>query len=567
MKSIPLLLICLTACLLCTDTTSGLSLHQLSAPLLTAFVLSWPVSFLPEKIRAVVGLLIGEGVISVCLVDCYCQEFLMTPVTPQILSTVLLSDSRETHEFFSSFIGWYVLAHWRISAELLLAIILPLSYLPCINRKLSFKCGRRGRWVTVAFFSLCFIYEALPTYRFLQLFGQRGDLQRMEGLIFRHYHEEVPTPLHRIAFAYYSLNQSSRVLDGIMQATYSASVDSCSYLSPHIVLVIGESYNKHHSSLYGYPLPTTPRQQERKDKGEMYVFTDVVAPWNITSNVFLDMFSLWENGMEASVSDYPLFPILFRRAGFEVNFFSNQYLQRGFHKGATNQAGNFFLAKRKLSDSLFSYRNTESSKYDMGLVEQIESAIGRERQAYTLDIIHLIGQHFDYSERYPQSLATFAMDDYQDRNLDAGAKEILMHYDNATLYNDMVTDSLLSMYERENAIVVYIADHGEEVYDDSPVHGRLFQEPTAAQARLEFEVPMWIWCSELYRSSHPDMITRIGQSVGKPFMTDGLPQLLLYLAGISCKWNDDSRNLLSPFYQCKKRVIGGSADYDLLMRQ
>ena len=128
------------------------------------------------------------------------------------------------------------------------------------------------------------------------------------------------------------------------------------------MLVIGESYNKHHSALYGYRLPTTPLQQRRKDGGELFVFDDVVSPWNITSNVFLDIFSVWECGMASRIDDMPLFPVLFRRAGYSVNFFSNQYLLRGFHKGATNQSGHFFLADSEMSDSLFTFRNRKPSK-------------------------------------------------------------------------------------------------------------------------------------------------------------------------------------------------------------
>ncbi|MBQ2498880.1 MAG: hypothetical protein II523_02585, partial [Bacteroidales bacterium] len=56
----------------------------------------------------------------------------------------------------------------------------------------------------------------------------------------------------------------------------------------------------------------------------------------------------------------------------------------------------------------------------------------------------------------------------------------------------------------------------------------------------------------------------IVNSLEKPFMTDGMPQILLYLSGISSTWNDDSRNLLSPDYQCKTRIISGCADYDRL---
>ena len=141
-----------------------------------------------------------------------------------------------------------------------------------------------------------------------------------------------------------------------------------------------------------------------------------------------------------------------------------------------------------------------------------------------------------------------------------------MHYDNATRYNDTVIDNLLSLYEEEDAIVLYVADHGEEVYDELSTHGRLFQEPTGPQAKNEFEVPLWIWCSRSYQDRHPDIISAIQSSTAKTFLTDGIPQILLYLAGIKCEWRDDSRNVLSPRYQPKPRIIGGSADYDKLTK-
>lgn len=42
--------------------------------------------------------------------------------------------------------------------------------------------------------------------------------------------------------------------------------DTCLYTSPDIILIIGESYNKRHASLYGYPLETTPRLRRRMEK-------------------------------------------------------------------------------------------------------------------------------------------------------------------------------------------------------------------------------------------------------------------------------------------------------------
>ena len=563
MRSSVLFLTCLTACLFSVDTTNGPSIHILTSSLLTSFLLSWMTFALPNLLRPIIQLLLGECVIAICIVDCYCQVFFGAPITPQLLSNVQLSDTREAHEFLSIFVGINAILHWRIASLLLLAILFPISFLLRLQRPTTVYHNKKLHYAWMTILSFCVICEMPALYKYSQLFIQKHNMENMEGLIFRHYHEQTPTPVHRIIFAYFASTQSGQVLDQIKRSTFEAEIDGCEYISPHIVLIIGESYNKHHSSLYGYRLPTAPLQQKRLQQGKLFLFSDIVAPWNITSNVFIEMFSLWEHGCRRSISQYPLFPILFQRAGYKVTFFSNQYCLTGFRKGATNQAGHFFLAAKELSNRLFSYRNRKSSKYDLGLFTQIKNYMKDVvRPSYTLDIVHLKGQHFEYSVRYPQSQSTFSIGDYEERTLPKEAKQVIMHYDNATKYNDMVLDSLLSLYEKEEAVVLFVADHGEEVYDELAVHGRLFQEPTATQARYEYEVPMWIWCSESYRQNHPDVIHRIKQAQNKPFMTDGLPQILLSLAGLSCRWRSEAHNLLSPTYRSKHRIIGGNVNYD-----
>lgn len=563
-----LLLCILTAFLLCVDaTTGGWSLHLFATSLLAAFLLSCPTSFVHRPLRAVVQVILGETVVCVCLVDCYCQLFLGSPITPQILNIIIQSNWRESGDFFSAFIGSYVFMQWRIIGILTLALLFPIALL--IKWPFYFLPKTKKNWnigVSVLI-TICLACETLPAYRFYQLFAMDTDAQRMEGLIFRHYHEEIPTPLHRIFFAGYSLSQSRRMLESVRQTTLNAIIDSCSHRSPHVVLIIGESYNKHHSTLFGYAKPTTPLQQEREAKDELYVFRDVVTPWNITSNVFLNLFSTWQYGDGSPVGSCPLFPVFFRQADYAVSFFSNQYLLKGLKKGATNQMGNFFLSDPELNKYMFSFRNRSSERYDMAMVKQVADVVlSKDRPAYTLDIIHLIGQHFEYAERYPANLAYFEAQDYTGMQLSLEAMQTKAHYDNATRYNDMVLDSLLSLYEHEDAVVVFIADHGEEVYDELPVHGRLFQQPTPALARQEFEVPMWIWCSENYRQNHQEIVVKIKCAVEKPMTTGGISHLLLYLAGIKCRWTTEQKNVLSPCYQCRPRLIAGEVDYDELLK-
>ena len=552
MQAKPLTIIS-AACLVCMDTSDRLSLLGLSAAVLTAILALLPSCLSPRRWRHKVSILCCLMFLLICLIDSYCQITLGAPISPQVLSTVLQTDGREAAEYLTTFVSPALLADWHIETLLLLTILLVI---PLPARKIPPPALLCSLIVLIAI-------QLPSTFQCLRLFRQSNDTKMAENLIFHHHLAELSTPLHRLLFAAYSCMQTSRQLETMKTSTFCAKIDSCSYLSPHIVLVIGESYNKHHSSLYGYTLKTTPLQQQREKDGELIAFSNVVTPWNITSNVFIDLFSLWEYGMEASQPHLPMFPILFRRAGYEVNFTSNQYRLRGLRKGQTNQAGNFFLADRTMSDSLFTHRIPSGTAFDMEFLRQfVKNKKQWGQAAYTLDIIHLIGQHFNYAHRYPSQHTVFTPSDYTHRSLSHKEKQTVAHYDNATRYNDDVLDSLLTLYESEEAVVVFVADHGEEVYDETPVQGRLFHKPTAPIARQEYEIPMWIWSSESYRKKHPDVVRQIKAAKDKPFITDALPQLLLHLAGIKCRWTNQQRNLLLPQYKSKPRIIAGCVDYD-----
>ena len=136
---------------------------------------------------------------------------------------------------------------------------------------------------------------------------------------------ELYLPIYRLIFSAYANKLASKQLDKLILSKDKIQIDSCSYRVPNIVLVIGESYNKHHSQLYGYNMPTTPRQVAMAQDGSLVPFTDVVAPWNLTSYVFKDILSFYAVGDKGEWCDYPLFPEVFRKAGYHVTFITNQF--------------------------------------------------------------------------------------------------------------------------------------------------------------------------------------------------------------------------------------------------
>lgn len=86
-------------------------------------------------------------------------------------------------------------------------------------------------------------------------------------------------------------------------------------------------------------------------------------------------------------------------------------------------------------------------------------------------------------------------------------------------------------------------------------------------ARQEYRIPFWIWCSNEYISSHAQIYNEILKYKNRPFMTDDISHLLLYLAGIKTRFYTEKRNVLSMGYNCNRiRLIEGRVNYDELVK-
>lgn len=361
----------------------------------------------------------------------------------------------------------------------------------------------------------------------------------------------------------------SREADVMAEHTQSAKVDGCSFKCPKIVCIIGESYNKHHSSLYGYQLPTAPKQQEWWNDGRLVIFEDVVSPWNLTSNVFKDLMSTHSCNEPGGWTEGVLFPAVFRRAGYHVAFLSNQfYADRGQANCDVN--GSFFLNRSDMDTTCFDKRSRHHYTSD-GIFVRKELG-GYKHHDRELVFVHLYGQHMQYRDRVPKGNAHkyFSVADYDREELSPTDLQTLADYDNACRYNDMVIDSIYSHFKDEDAIFVYFSDHGEYVYDGKRVRfGRTHEsEITREMARNEFEVPMVVFFTPRFRDAHPDIVKRLEEVREKPMGVDDVPHLLMGLAGIRSPHYSPKHDILHPKYDAtRKRILRGNTDYDGVMKR
>ena len=380
------------------------------------------------------------------------------------------------------------------------------------------------------------------------------------------YIPHLNTPFVRLAYGAAFNIAASAELD-VLEATVAATtVDSCSYRCPLIVLVIGESFNKHHTPLYekGY-LPTTPLLMQQREKGNLVVYTDAVAPFNFTSNAFKYMFSTWDEESGDEWTGHTLFPAVFKKAGYCVDFYTNQFAMA--QTDMWDFAGGTIFNHHGLSELQFTHRNPDIFDYDGELLHELPPTDSLTAHP-TLLIVHLRGQHVKYDNRYPQAYAKFTPNDEKTPFGGQTGREIAAHYDNATFYNDAVVNTVFEMLKNTDGIGIYLSDHGEEVYDWRDKYERTNERTITPEiARYQYEIPLMFYMSDSFKEHHPDVAEAVKTSADRPFISSDLCHLLFYLGGISIPDYQEKRNILSPQYdKTRKRIIGSSTDYDELMR-
>lgn len=558
------------------------------------------LSLIPSRMRRWVRGLFYVVLYTVAIIDVFCFWKFSSSLTPTMLLLVGETNSREAGDFFNTYlstdvifspIGWLlllILFHILFVCRQWLYKFIPENYkhlLQNATEKLRlFTCRYRLRFVGGIAVLALFITGVINSYNNkvqMTRLMTADTIGTVEHILTEKNRACFYLPIYRLAFSVYSNHLASQQVNRCIAAAKTVKVDSCSYQSPNIVLIIGESYGKVHSQLYGYKYPTTPRQVKLERSGLLTRFSDVVSCWNLTSFVFKNVLSMHVVGQKGEWCDYALFPELFKKAGYNVTFLTNQFLPQA-KEAIYDFSGGFFLNNPELSKFLFTTRNKSLHRFDEGLLADYDGLVksggivinnARDRKSAAKDpnliIFHLIGQHVNYRTRVPNDRRVFTAADYAESRPDLSERRrrVLADYDNACLYNDSIVASIIKRFENTNSIVIYMPDHGEECYE--PGRNFICRNHSAdvdwPLAHYEFEVPFWIYCTHRYAVTHPEIFKAIKDAKDKRFMTDALPHMLVWLAGISAKDYRPEYNLLSPQYNERRpRILKHVADYDKL---
>ena len=521
-------------------------------------LISWLCCFIKSKIVRTFIYIIA---VSLFAVNLFLILNFSTMISPWILLLIHETNMNESSEFFETY---SLSSASLITYAFTILTVCIIIFTERISNKLSLKLSRYFT-IPLCLWFIIGIYQAILIIQMFTLNTQSKLQEWYDGKAF-YCIENTPANL---LYSLHHLYINSHENDIAWEATEKALQSDISRINNDtidIVLVIGESYNKYHASIYGYNLNTTPIQYQEQQRSNLFVFKDAVSPYNMTTLAVKNMLSTNSISLNQSWNEYPLVTTIFRQAGFDVAMWDNQKSENSvlFHDFSNNS----LLYSKKMIESTYHHLNKRPFAYDQQLVD---SAFTIKRyHSSTFTVFHLMGQHTSPKWRYPQNdkHTLFTADSIHRNDLNEEQRKYIAEYDNATYYNDYVIGNIINHYRHRNAVILYLSDHGDEVYDYRNVIGRT-HEPAKDKLALkyQYDIPMVLWCSDIFIQRYPKTIENIRKAVLKPFTSDNVPHLLMSLANIRSHYYEPLKDVLSEEYECGTRIIQNTTDYDAVMNQ
>ncbi len=311
------------------------------------------------------------------------------------------------------------------------------------------------------------------------------------------------------------------------------------------IFIIGESFNKRHMQLYGYPRATTPNLQKLYDNGEILRFNNAFSNHVLTMSTLSLALTEAYIGSSKKYFDSASIVDVLKKADFETIWLTNQNLLGAWDNLVSIIASN--------TNQLIGINNsigttTRTQNYDGELIKYLDNILSVKSNKNRAIFIHLMGSHLSYCQRFPQEYRVY--DDNLDektfgKNL-ASKKDIknfVNCYDNSVLYNDFVISSLIEnvkKLEGSNALV-YMPDHGEDVF-------KTYAHDPGKFTFNMTQIPFIMWFSQDYKDKYQDKYENILQNQSKYFSNDRLYDTLIGLTNIQTSLYKNSFDLSSKNY-------------------
>jgi heptose-I-phosphate ethanolaminephosphotransferase len=292
------------------------------------------------------------------------------------------------------------------------------------------------------------------------------------------------------------------------------------------VLVIGESENRDNMSAYGYARKTTPWLEKMREQDNFLLFKQAYSCHTHTVPVLSYALTAKNQYNKLELKHAPSIVEVAEAAGYEVAWLSNQVPYSAWDTPTT------VIAKEAQQQSWINHNigeTTATNYYDEKLWESLRRV---KPAAKMLIVLHLMGNHGSYRERYPRAFSKF------------GEKKSLDLYDNSILYNDYV---LQGIYEEASKLphfkgMIYLSDHADAVVAGLGHDSSRFVPSMS-------HIPLYMVFSQEYIEENSEKFTVLKQAREKVFTNDLLFNTVLSVMNIRLEGLYEAENdLASPSY-------------------
>lgn len=276
------------------------------------------------------------------------------------------------------------------------------------------------------------------------------------------------------------------------------------------VLVIGESQNRAHMQAYNYHRATTPWLDSMKNDKNMLLFTKAYSCHTHTVPTLLYALTAKNQYNNIAVKNAVSVLEVAEAAGFETVWLSNQVKYSAWDTPVTSIASE--ANQQKWINSTLG-ESTNTDYFDGKLIEELEKIKITDKM---LIVMHLMGNHGSYEQRYPKAFEKY------------DGKNTIDKYDNSIIYNDYV---MSQVYKRARKIpnfkgLVYCSDHADAI-DKNLSHD-------AAQFDFDMtHIPLYIYLSDSYIQNNLAKYKSLEKQKNKLFTNDLLFNLMLGVLGIN----------------------------------
>ncbi len=324
------------------------------------------------------------------------------------------------------------------------------------------------------------------------------------------------------------------------------------------VLVVSESLSKKHMSLYGYARVTTPNLDTNKN---IFKFNNCVTQSALTIEAVPGMFFGYLSKKINLIT-------LLNKLNYETSWISNQ---SGWGKGDRTIVLLSQLCKKNIfMDAMADNDKANTSlHYDEDVLKEFANELGRPSKRSKFIVLHLMGCHFEYEKRYPLNRNFFrskapskvAVDNERTQN-------IINCYDNSMRYHDSVINQVLKIFSQngkdQNASLVFLSDHGEELYENRDYAGHGFP-PTKVTA----EIPYFVILSDVFKKSYPFIESNVKKRANTAYSSINNFYTFLQLLNIGSKEHEariQNRGFFSNRYDSTLPRLVMQMDYSKMDR-